>query len=224
MPEVEKYGAQPPIELLRQFAGAGGWYDFAEMAFKTVEDTVLVAAMGPPGGGRNTVTPRLLRHFDLLTFTDFNDAVMAGIFSTLVTWSFGKSPFAADVVALSGCLTAATLDAYKAAMRGLRPTPAKSHYTFNLRDFSRVIEGVFLAAPPSVPSSAALARLWAHEVLRVFSDRLGTDDDSEWVVGMLRTMRSVFSQRAMLSLRMPAATDKCKALPVNCETGAAASL
>ena len=37
-------------------------------------------------------------------------------------------------------LVAASLEVYEAAQRELLPTPAKSHYTFNLRDVSKVFQ------------------------------------------------------------------------------------
>ena len=51
MPALDKYGAQPPIELLRQFFDHKGWYG-TDRLFMRIIETQLLAAMGPPGGGR----------------------------------------------------------------------------------------------------------------------------------------------------------------------------
>ena len=62
----------------------------------------------------------------------------------------------------------------------LRPTPAKSHYTFNLRDISKVIQGMLMAKPSAINRQDKLARLWVHESCRVFQDRLVSKEDKEW--------------------------------------------
>lgn len=178
MPEVEVYGAQPPIELIRQLIDNGGWYDLKEKSWKHVVDSSLIAAMGPPGGGRNNITPRLLRHFNLFCFSEFDDNTLRRIFLTIVQWHF--APFPSDVKSMADSIVDATLDTYRSAMKSLLPTPQKSHYTFNLRDFSRIIQGVLLCRPAEGFNKPALIRLWSHEALRVFGDRLVDDNDRGW--------------------------------------------
>ena len=51
-----------------------------------------------------------------------------------------------------------SVQVYKQAMVNLLPTPAKSHYTFNLRDFSRVIRGVLLIKKDALADKKTLSR------------------------------------------------------------------
>ena len=69
------------------------------------------------------------------------------------------------------------MEVYKAAVDKFLPTPSKSHYVFNLRDFARVIFGVLLVPSSHLDEGDKLIRLWIHEVYRVFYDRLIDEKD-----------------------------------------------
>lgn len=96
--------------------------------------------MGPPGGGRNSVTNRYLRHFSVVSMTAFDNDTLSTIFSALVDWWMKRSGFGSTVTKLAKPLVAASLEVYETIQRELLPTPTKSHYTFNLRDVSKVIQ------------------------------------------------------------------------------------
>ena len=178
MPAVEEYGAQPPIELLRQLVDFRGFYDREKLYWKNIDDTVTVAAAAPPGGGRAEVTPRFSRHFHVLCVPPASPDVLKHIFGSILQGFL--EPFNEDVRSTSGRVVQATIEVYDKIRLVMRPTPSKSHYTFNLRDVSKVFQGVLMIDKKACPSGDVMARLWAHECSRVFHDRLVSVEDKQW--------------------------------------------
>ncbi|XP_026560379.1 dynein heavy chain 3, axonemal [Pseudonaja textilis] len=189
MPAKEIYGAQPPIELLRQWMNHGHWYDKKDTTRLDIVDVLFLSAMGPPGGGRNDITGRFVRHLNIISISSFDDEVLTKIFTSIVDWHFGKG-FEATFLRLGKMLVHATMNIYKMAMENFLPTPSKSHYVFNLRDFSRVIRGVLLCPHTHLQDAEKLIRLWIHEVYRVFYDRLIDANDREVFFNMMKETTS----------------------------------
>ena len=201
MPALEFYGAQPPIEILRQYQDHSGWFDRKENSFRKIVDLNFVCAMGPPGGGRNIITPRYMRHFNIIAFSTFDNDSMQRIFQGILEWWLKKNEFGPDFMGLAAPVVAATRDAYQASIATLLPTPAKSHYTFNLRDFARVIQGMMLSSKDDFEKPTDLVVLWSHELQRVFYDRLIDDDDRQWFLeNMNELTQKHFRQRLDMML------------------------
>ncbi|XP_025831878.1 dynein heavy chain 7, axonemal-like [Agrilus planipennis] len=157
--------------------------------------------VGPTGTGKSVyVTEYLLKKMNKEAFTplfiNFSAQTSANqtqniIMSKLdkrrkvMLWHLDTRGFSKDFDPVIGQIVQATLDIYKMSRQNLLPTPSKSHYLFNLRDFSRVIQGVLLSVPEVMENLEAMKRLWVHEVLRVYYDRLVDDNDRSWLVGAL---------------------------------------
>lgn len=72
-------------------------YDREDNSFRFLVNIQFVTAMGPPGGGRNPVTPRYMRHFNVLAILDFEDTSLAVVFSIIFDWWARKSKLPHDV-------------------------------------------------------------------------------------------------------------------------------
>lgn len=178
MPALETYGAQPPNELLRQVIDSGGFYDVNKLFFKHVQDVVCAAACAPPGGGRNEVSPRLLRHFHMVWLTNLSEKSMCSIFSNILGGFLHH--YKPDLKPFGAPLVKSSVNIYLQIQKELLPTPLRSHYTFNLRDLSKVFQGVLMITPQFIPDKESLTNLWCHESARVFRDRLINEDDRLW--------------------------------------------
>lgn len=186
MPQKEEFGAQPPIELLRQFMDFSGWYerDDKEKPFLTIVDIIICTAMGQPGGGRAVLTQRFQRHFNIIAYTEMSFSAIQMIYST-ISEAFFRS-FSDDIKNCLPQLVESQLEVYDQVLNGpMKPTPAKSHYTFNLRDISKVFQGIVMANQKLTQTPPELLRMWYHENTRVIGDRLINNTDRNFLSGIM---------------------------------------
>lgn len=66
------------------------------------------------------------------------------------------------------------------------PTPAKFHYVFNLRDLSRIYEGILTVKGPECTTIEDVLKLWRHECFRVIADRFTNFEDKDWFSAKMR--------------------------------------
>lgn len=187
MPAKEKYGAQPPIELLRQLVDKGGFYDRKKFNFIYIESTNLCVCAAPPGGGRTSLTPRFTRHFHMLAFASQSAEALKIIFSKILT-GFLSTGFQESIRKLADQIVANTIEIYETILKQKKPIPSKFHYTFNLRDVSKVFQGLLMCKPGKISEPEHMARLWIHESARVFYDRLINEEDREWFNKLIEEM------------------------------------
>ncbi|CAG5116906.1 unnamed protein product, partial [Candidula unifasciata] len=170
MPAKDEYGYQPPLELMRQWLEYGFWFDRNKRIIQYIKGMFLVSAMGPPGGGRMVISNRLQSRFNLINMTFPQDSQIKRIFGSMISQKLQN--FEEEVKVLSDTLTQGTIDMYQAIVLRFLPTPTRIHYLFNLRDISRVFQGLLRANKNYHDTKASIIRLWMHECYRVFSDRL----------------------------------------------------
>lgn len=183
MPAKEEYGAQPAVEFLRTVLERSEFYDRTLLDVKSLEDVQYIGAMGNPGGGRNTISNRFISKSFILSFSNYDTESLFLILSSLLT--IGFSSYNNSIVNYIETLTKAVIKVFNQVLLSLPLTPTKSHYTFNLRDLANALKGVLLVPSSKLFEIKTLQKLWAHECLRVFSDRLIDSKDKEVLLNIL---------------------------------------
>ena len=179
MPQVDTYGTQQSIAFLKFLIEYSSWYDRKDLQLKRVCDTYYLAAMAPPGGGRSELDPRFSSMFSVINLPSPSKNSEAKILTDILGHAYrGMSEANINLIKP---LTAMTLELFHYVIDSLPATPAKFHYIFNLRDLSRVCEGLCRATPVKFSTPDKLLKLWRNEVTRVFMDRMSDEKDKELI-------------------------------------------
>lgn len=185
VPEGDAIESHSSIEILRQIFDYGFVYDLKSTSKIYLSNILVLAACGTPGGRYQDVNLRFLNHFNCFSVNQFTEETNARISSGILTNGYKRSGHAADVLASVNQIVAATMHVYSAIVEKLKPTPSKPHYQFDMRDLLRVCCGCSLLKKESVENKKMFVKIWFHEAMRVFHDRLIEPAEKEWVFDIL---------------------------------------
>jgi dynein heavy chain 1 len=178
LPATDKYGTQKVISFLRQLVEHGGYWRTSDKAWVKLERIQFVGACNPPTDpGRVPLSHRFLRHAPLVMVDYPGETSLKQIYGTFTRALLKVVP---TLRAYSEPLTAAMVEFYLASQKRFT-TDVQVHYVYSPRELTRWMRGIYEAIRPlDTLSVEGLVRIWAHEALRLFQDRLVTEDERRW--------------------------------------------
>ncbi|PSS05288.1 dynein heavy chain, N-terminal region 1-domain-containing protein [Coniella lustricola] len=178
LPAPDKYGTQRAISFLRQLVEHNGFWRTSDKAWVTLDRIQFVGACNPPtDAGRTPMGDRFLRHAPLIMVDYPGEQSLMQIYGTFNTAILKIIP---SLRGYAEPLTQAMVRFYLESQQRFTPK-IQPHYVYSPRELTRWVRGVYEAIRPlEALSVEGLIRIWAHEALRLFQDRLVAEDERKW--------------------------------------------
>ncbi|KAH0545547.1 hypothetical protein FGG08_000378 [Glutinoglossum americanum] len=178
LPAPDKYGTQRAISFLRQLVEQNGFWKTSDKTWVTLDRIQFVGACNPPtDAGRTPMGARFLRHAPLIMVDYPGELSLNQIYGTF------NSAVLKIIPSLRGYyepLTKAMVQFYLESQARFTPK-IQPHYVYSPRELTRWVRGVYEAIRPLESLTVeGLVRIWAHEALRLFQDRLVAEDERNW--------------------------------------------
>ena len=202
LPEQDKYGTQRVIMFMRQLTEQGGFWN-KDCRWVSLRRIQFVGACNPPtDAGRVTLSERFMRHTQLLLVDYPGGASLKHIYRC---FNHGLLKLHPNLRGTVDDLTDAMVTFYSDNKRKFTPDVAPQ-YVYSPRELSRWVRALYEAMEPmDAMTTEELVRLWAHEGLRLFHDRLIYDEEKEWCSSHIDVVANQFFPSVDIStcLRRP---------------------
>jgi len=180
MPKIDTYGTQQPLALAHFLIGRNQLFQRGgDLELREIVDMQFVGCISPVSAGNNRVDPRVLSMFSVFNCTAPSRESAEKIYTQILEAHCAE--FCDEVKGMVPKITQATMNLYLSVKDKLPRTPIKFHYVFNLRDLSRIYEGLLVSTVDKFNSPEKFIRLWRNESQRVFCDRLIDSSDQEMI-------------------------------------------
>jgi len=178
LPAPDKYGTQRAISFLRQLVEQNGFWRTSDKTWVSLERIQFVGACNPPtDAGRTPMGHRFLRHAPLVMVDYPGEVSLHQIYGT---FNSAVLKMVSNLRGYSDALTKAMVQLYLESQARFTPK-IQPHYVYSPRELTRWVRGLYEAIRPLESLSVeGLVRVWAHEALRLFQDRLVAEEERKW--------------------------------------------
>lgn len=184
LPKADAFGTQRVISFMRQLVEQKGFWRPSDKQWISTEDIQFVGACNPPtDAGRVKLTSRFLSHV-FLVMVDYPGLV--SLEQIYGTFSNALLKLVPSLLGYHKEITKSMIEVYnKSQLKFTQDEQA--HYVYSPRELTRWVRGLYSALRDSPELSLySFIRLYTHEAIRLFCDRLVTSEARQWTLDLIK--------------------------------------